>query len=295
MLARFCPSCGHASEPFEQEGHARARCPSCGFIDYANPKPAVGAILAREGRVLLSRRAREPHQGLWDLPGGFVERGERAEDAIVRELAEETGLRARVMRLVLTAPGTYQGHATLNLVWLCDAQGEPQAASDSAELRWHDPRRLPEMAFPHEAEGHPGVAALGRKRVGEGGPRGLQEAEGRGAARGASSLRVKRVPVTRRRTRSRAASATARSTPRTMRRRTALPRADQRREMLRGAVSVTRKESTLAALRLPGRRRSRGEAPPQMEETTHVPDPGGRAVEKAEGKEPPEGFEPSTC
>lgn len=152
MLARHCPSCGHATEPFEQEGHRRARCPACGLVDYGNPKPAVGAILVREGRVLLSRRAREPGRGLWDLPGGFVERGESGEEAIVRELAEETGLRARVVRLVRTAPGEYQGFGTLNLVWLCEAEGEPVAASDSAELRWHDPSRLPEMAFPHEAE-----------------------------------------------------------------------------------------------------------------------------------------------
>ena len=152
MLARFCPRCGHATETFEQEGRPRARCPSCRHVDYANPKPAVGAIVARGGQVLLSRRAREPHRGLWDLPGGFLEAGESAEAAILRELAEETGLAARVRGLVLTAPGTYQGWPTLNLVYACEAEGEPRAADDSAELRWSDPRALPEMAFPHEVE-----------------------------------------------------------------------------------------------------------------------------------------------
>ena len=152
MLARFCPSCGHATEPFVQEGRPRARCPACKLVDYANPKPAVGALVSRGGKVLLSRRAREPHKGLWDLPGGFLEGGERPEDGIRRELKEETGLDARVVGLVAVAPGTYQTWSTLNLVYECEVDGEPRASDDSAELSWFAPGEAPRLAFPHEEE-----------------------------------------------------------------------------------------------------------------------------------------------
>lgn len=61
----------------------------------------VGAIVHdRVGRLLLIRRGREPGRGLWSLPGGRVEPGESEPEAIVREMAEETGLRIRVLRLV---------------------------------------------------------------------------------------------------------------------------------------------------------------------------------------------------
>lgn len=121
-------------------------------MDYGNPKPAVGAILVREGRLLLSKRAREPHAGEWDLPGGFMEAGEGPEEAILRELREETGLAARALGLVHAAPGVYEGHGTLNLVYLCEAEGEPVASDDSAEMRWFPLDALPPMAWPHEAE-----------------------------------------------------------------------------------------------------------------------------------------------
>lgn len=152
VLARHCPRCGHATERVTLERRERARCPACGFIDYGNPKPAVGALVAREGRILLSRRARPPHQDEWDLPGGFLELDEHPEAAIVRELAEETGLRARVVRLLHVGLGTYFGHGTLNLVYECTATGEPHASDDSAELRWFSPSELPPFAFPHERE-----------------------------------------------------------------------------------------------------------------------------------------------
>jgi len=156
MLAAHCARCGKPTQKRDEHGHPRAACPACGWIDYGNPKPAVTAILLRGGKVLLSQRAREPHRGLWDLPGGFLELGETPEEGILRELREETGLAARVVRLVDVGVGTYQSYGTLNLVYHCEAEGEPVAMDDSMALRWCDPRALPEMAFPHE------VAAIRR-------------------------------------------------------------------------------------------------------------------------------------
>lgn len=149
---RYCPRCAGELAAFEEDGHARQRCAKCGRIHYRNSKPAVTGIVARGGRVLLSRRAREPHLGLWDLPGGFLESGEHPEDGLRREILEETGLHARVGRLVTIAVGTWAEFDTLNLIYEAEADGEPRAMDDSIEMRFFAINELPEMAFPHERE-----------------------------------------------------------------------------------------------------------------------------------------------
>ena len=71
----------------------------CGHIVYYDPKVASAMILERDGKVLLVRRGTEPGLGLWSLPGGYVDRGEVVEEAAVREVWEETGMRTEVARL----------------------------------------------------------------------------------------------------------------------------------------------------------------------------------------------------
>lgn len=148
----FCARCGGALVTFDDHGHERQRCARCGRVCYRNSKPAATAILVRDGHVLLSRRARDPHKGMWDLPGGFLESGEHPETGIVREILEETGLHARVVRLVHVGMGTYDEHDTLNLIYEVAAEGEPRAMDDSLEMRFFPFAALPEMAFAHERE-----------------------------------------------------------------------------------------------------------------------------------------------
>jgi len=71
VIARFCLVCGARLRRARLEGRWRRRCPRCGWTFYANPVPAVVAVIVRGGRVLLTRRARPPYQGTWDAPGGF--------------------------------------------------------------------------------------------------------------------------------------------------------------------------------------------------------------------------------
>ena len=131
------------------------RCPSCGFVAYANPAPTACALVTDgEGRLRLGRRAEEPFAGAWDTPGGFVEEGEHPLDALRRELLEETGLDVEPGRFVGVWMDTYGDGAdaasTLNLYWEARIVGGSLAAADDvAELAWFHPDALPrgELAF----------------------------------------------------------------------------------------------------------------------------------------------------
>ena len=103
--ARFCLRCGARLERRDDHGSPRPTCPVCGWISYRNPVPAAGVILAHEGAVLMVKRRYEPRAGAWCLPAGFMEYGETPTRCAVRELREETGLRARLTGLF----GVYAG------------------------------------------------------------------------------------------------------------------------------------------------------------------------------------------
>ncbi len=120
-------------------------------MDYTNPAPTVGVAILRGTQVLLAQRAHPPKEGEWDLIGGFVEVNESAEQAIARELLEETSMTLTSAELVQVAPGDYDGRPTLNLLYIGQAAGEPEARDDVADLQWFDLDALPSpLAWPHE-------------------------------------------------------------------------------------------------------------------------------------------------
>ena len=90
MIFKFCPKC---SGDLTRKSENLLVCQKCKFELYLNPKPTNAAILENEkGEILLVKRKIPPKEGFWDLPGGFVEVGESAEEAIVREVKEELGI-----------------------------------------------------------------------------------------------------------------------------------------------------------------------------------------------------------
>lgn len=106
------------------------------------PRVGVGAVILDGERVLLARRGRDPGRGKWSIPGGLVHLGERLEDAVVREVEEETGLRVRVLDLcgVIDRVVREQDAVRYHYVIL-DYVAEPvggvlQAGSDAAEVCW---------------------------------------------------------------------------------------------------------------------------------------------------------------
>ncbi|HZQ97346.1 MAG TPA: NUDIX hydrolase [Chloroflexota bacterium] len=140
----YCQTCG---APVVAEGD-RYRCTRCARRHYVNSKPCAGALVVRDGRVLLVKRAFEPFKGWWDVPGGFLNAGEHPEEGVRRELREETGLEVEPRRLVGIYMDTYgdDGDPTLNIYYECAVVGgEPRPADDALEIGWFAPDALPEQ------------------------------------------------------------------------------------------------------------------------------------------------------
>ncbi len=111
------------------------------------PVVAVGAVCVDRGRLLLVRRGRPPGGGAWALPGGRLEPGETLEEAVARELAEETGLTGRVGALCGVAERVGEGfHYVILDYWVEEVAGTPVAGDDATEAAWAslaDLERLP--------------------------------------------------------------------------------------------------------------------------------------------------------
>jgi len=150
---KFCIECGGRLAVVREEGRTRRRCRRCGWTFYGNPVPAAVALIMRGGRLLLTRRARPPYAGTWDLPGGFLEAGERPEACVRRELREELAMGIRQARLVDFALDRYgpKGIPVLTLVYrVTPGSGRPRPRDDVSEARWFPRRAIPyrEIAFP---------------------------------------------------------------------------------------------------------------------------------------------------
>lgn len=124
-------------------------CPECKQTYYDNPNPCVElALFNADGEVLLSERGSEPYKGKYDMPGGFVDIDERAEDAVVREINEELGLNKNdftTPKFVKTYLGDYPWGTQIykNIVLLFVARlktdKEILARDDVASVKWVKP------------------------------------------------------------------------------------------------------------------------------------------------------------
>jgi 8-oxo-dGTP diphosphatase len=115
----------------------------------SRPFLGVGALIFEEGKILLVERGKEPLKGYWSLPGGIVETGEKLEEAIRREVEEETGLDVEpyamfeIFERIMPDPqGRPEYHYVL-IDYLCRRlSGEPAAASDVSRVAWVEEQNL---------------------------------------------------------------------------------------------------------------------------------------------------------
>ena len=88
----FCPTCSTLLDLLEFEGKQRLFCPKCKRISYRQLKVGAGALIERNGELLLLQRTTAPFQHCWNLPAGYAEADESPVQTVVREVREETGL-----------------------------------------------------------------------------------------------------------------------------------------------------------------------------------------------------------
>lgn len=110
------------------------------------PRVGVGALVVKDGRILLVRRGQEPLKGRWSIPGGLLELGEALEAGVVREVREETGLVVEPVELIElldrihredTPEGSRIRYHYVIADYLCRVTGgELCASSDAEEVRW---------------------------------------------------------------------------------------------------------------------------------------------------------------
>lgn len=151
-LFRFCPRCG--CNKFVINDEKSKRCQGCGFVYYFNPRAAtVGIIRNRKGEILVATRSKEPAKGTYDLPGGFCDSYETAEESIAREVLEETGLRITAARYLFTVPNIYQYSGmelhTMDMFFECEVDDccTLKADDDVEALQWIAPKDLQSEKF----------------------------------------------------------------------------------------------------------------------------------------------------
>ncbi len=135
-----CPRCGGGDISWPTPKNFE--CAACGFVLFLNVATAVAVIMECRGEVLFGVRKHDPGRGMLDLPGGFVDAGETAEEAVRREIREELGIDVPAPRYLFSLPNRYPYRGivydTVDLIYLArwDQRPEVKAADDLEDVIW---------------------------------------------------------------------------------------------------------------------------------------------------------------
>ncbi len=147
----YCSRCSGILKAKVIDGVKRPACSHCGKIIYHDPKVSAVAVVERDGKVLMVKRALDPGIGLWSLPGGYVDRGEVVERAVEREVAEETSLDIKATDLL--AVSSEEGSEVILISY--DSQlvgGEPKGGPEVSDVSFFESSDLPPLAFPRDRQ-----------------------------------------------------------------------------------------------------------------------------------------------
>ena len=150
---QFCPKCGEKSLAGDRR---RIACSACGFVFYFNAASAVAGILQKDDTILLTIRGKEPEKGKLDLPGGFVDHEETAEEALQREIHEELNLDIIDIQFFGSFPNQYLykeiTYPVLDLIFTCRAVNwqDVKPQDDVADFAFYQKEEINinEFAFP---------------------------------------------------------------------------------------------------------------------------------------------------
>ena len=140
---KYCPNCG--SQHLIYENNFKLHCSDCDFVLYHNIAAAVAVIFKYENQILFTVRNVDPDKGKWDLPGGFIDPEETAEEAACREIKEELGLSIQPsdLKYHTTAPNNYLyrnvAYRTMDIFFECELDTKHiqiAAADEINQLLW---------------------------------------------------------------------------------------------------------------------------------------------------------------
>ncbi len=149
----FCPSCGSRRITFD--GIKEFTCGDCSFTYFQNVAAAAGTILECDGKIVLIRRKQEPGKGKLDLPGGFTDPGETAEEGARREIREELKIDVGPLEYLGSHPNTYEyrnvTYRSCDMLFYRKIDAFPTEfdETEAEELVLMDPSEIPddELAF----------------------------------------------------------------------------------------------------------------------------------------------------
>lgn len=155
MQFTYCP---HCATPLVEKyvAHAqRLACPACDFVLFLDPKVVTVVVVQHNGALLLGRRNIDPAKGQWSFFSGYMDRGEKVEEAAMREVKEETNLDVQLEQLI----GIYSGHDHQHVVIayrgsifnddITTMAADPEEVS---ELAFFTLEAIPPLAFPTDQQ-----------------------------------------------------------------------------------------------------------------------------------------------
>ncbi|HJT57325.1 MAG TPA: NUDIX domain-containing protein [Ktedonobacteraceae bacterium] len=147
---KYCPFCATPLIEKNVSNVLRPTCPACGFISFLEPKLVTVVVVGHAGKILLGRRNMNPALGKWTFFGGYVDRGEKVEDAAIREVKEETNLDVQLDTLL----GLYseQDNPHVLVAYAAsiindDTSSLAPQPDEISELAFFTLEELPELAF----------------------------------------------------------------------------------------------------------------------------------------------------
>lgn len=148
---KYCPLCATPLVEKDFYHALRSACPACNFIHFLDPKLVIVVVVEYEGKLLLGLRNIDPGKGLWSFVSGYVDRGEKVEEAAIREVKEETNLDVQLDKLL----GIYSQNGNPHVVIgyrasavnndISKMAGQPDEVS---ELAFFTGEEMPDLAFP---------------------------------------------------------------------------------------------------------------------------------------------------
>ena len=149
MNFNYCPNCGQ--QTVQKESDTRYTCGSCDWVFWNNPAATVSVVFVKDGQLLFAKRGIEPDQGMYDLPGGFLEYNEDPYAGCIREIQEETGLHINrnSLELLEVYTGEYiPGVSVADLIFIARGwKGDFAPNDDVAALEWKSPEFINDQRF----------------------------------------------------------------------------------------------------------------------------------------------------